>query len=199
LAKIGFVFAQRLHATLTALIPLVALAGVSALSVALLPAIGSLTIARAATVEEVQHCRAIQINKQRLDCFKSLKEKGISKATKENIPKTTGGAPPMVRDAHEQAPSDSTSTSSIDRSAALSLPVCVDRDALGAMLLAGVLASNREDATTNGCQTIPKDAKTEILERYPTAFDLLLVVKVRVTFPTPPDNSTVGYTVEIGR
>ena len=36
-------------------------------------------------------------------------------------------------------------------------------DALAAMLAAGVLASSPSEATTNGCQTIPEDAKVELL------------------------------------
>jgi hypothetical protein len=52
-----------------------------AISATLLLLIGSPIIARAATIEEVARCRAIQIKKQQWDCFKSLK------APKENAPK----------------------------------------------------------------------------------------------------------------
>ena len=59
-----------------------------------------------------------------------------------------------------------------------------------------MLASDPEQATTNGCQTIPKDAQVELLQRYPSGLDFLRVIKVKVTSPTQSD-STVGYTVEI--
>ena len=52
-----------------------------AISATILLLIGSTIIARAATIEEVARCRAIQIKKQQWDCFKSLK------APKENAPK----------------------------------------------------------------------------------------------------------------
>src|SRR6476469_7178348 len=52
-----------------------------AISATILLLIGSPIIARAATIEEVARCRAIQIKKQQWDCFKSLK------APKENAPK----------------------------------------------------------------------------------------------------------------
>src|SRR4029077_12601427 len=52
-----------------------------AISATILLLIGSDIIARAATIEEVARCRAIQIRKQQWDCFKSLK------APKQNAPK----------------------------------------------------------------------------------------------------------------
>ena len=52
-----------------------------AISATILLLIGSTFIARAATIEEVARCRAIQIKKQQWDCFKSLK------APKQNAPK----------------------------------------------------------------------------------------------------------------
>src|SRR3984885_3886391 len=51
-----------------------------AISATLLLLIGSPIIARAATIEQVAPCRAIQIKKQQWDCFKSLK------APKQNAP-----------------------------------------------------------------------------------------------------------------
>jgi hypothetical protein len=77
-------------------------------------------------------------------------------------------------------------------------PLCVDREALAAMLVAGMLASSPTQATTNGCQTIPDDAQLEILERYPSGLHFLRVTKVKVTSPKLPD-PTVGFTVEIDR
>ena len=52
-----------------------------AISATILLLIGSPIISRAATIEEVARCRAIQIKKQQWDCFKSLK------APKQNAPK----------------------------------------------------------------------------------------------------------------
>ena len=97
------------------------------------------------------------------------------------------------------APDDPTSTASIDRlSVSAGQPVCVDQDSLAAALVAGMLASDPAQATTNGCQTIPKDAQVELLQRIRVDFRFLRVIKVKVTSPTQPE-STVGYTVEIGR
>ena len=50
------------------------------ISATILLLIGSTIIPRAATIEEVARCRAIQIKKQQWDCFKSLK------APKQNAP-----------------------------------------------------------------------------------------------------------------
>jgi hypothetical protein len=66
------------------------------------------------------------------------------------------------------------------------------------MLVAGVLTSNTAEAATLGCQTIPEDAKLELLERYPSAFPFMRMIKVRVTTPTQPD-LTSGFTIEMGR
>ena len=52
-----------------------------AISATILLLIGSPIIARAATIEEVARCRAIQIKRQQWDCFKYLK------APKQNAPK----------------------------------------------------------------------------------------------------------------
>jgi signal transduction histidine kinase len=49
-----------------------------------------------------------------------------------------------------------------------------------------------------GCHMIPKDAQVEILQRFPSGFQFLRLVKVNVTSPSQPD-STVGYTFEISR
>ena len=77
-------------------------------------------------------------------------------------------------------------------------PVCVDQDSLAAALVAGVLASDPAQATTTGCQTLPDDAQVEVLQRFPSGFQFLRIVKVKVTSHVQPEPS-VGYTVEIGR
>jgi hypothetical protein len=94
---------------------------------------------------------------------------------------------------------DPATTSSIDRlSFAHDQPLCKDRDALAAMILAGLLTSNPSQAVTPGCQTIPGDAKLELLERSPSVFTFMRMIRVRVTSPTQPD-LTSGFTIEMGR
>ena len=163
-----------------------------AISAGTLLLIGSNTIAQAATLEEVARCRAIQISSERWQCFKSLKSPNRSapKAKSE-------GAPPPVE---ETVRDDPVATSSINRlRAASGQPLCIDQDSLAAALIAGVLASSPAEATTNGCQTIPEDAEVEVIERFPSSFQFLRVVKVKVTSHTHQPEPSVGYTVEIGR
>ena len=66
------------------------------------------------------------------------------------------------------------------------------------MVLAGLLTSDPTKAATDGCQTLPGDAKLELLERYPSVFPSIRIVRVRVTSPTQPD-LTFGFTIETGR
>ena len=61
--------------------------------------------------------------------------------------------------------------------------------------MAGVLASSPDDVTTKGCQTIPEGAQVQVLERYPSVFDLFRTVKVQVTTPAMPAPK-IGYTIE---
>ena len=165
---------------------------VGAAIVAAIPlTIGSPAVAPSATKEQVSRCRAIRNNIDRRDCFESLKEGPKAKA-EEAAKAKTGNAP------SPRAP-DPATTSAIDHlSVAPDQPVCVDREALAAILAAGVLASSPTQAATNGCQAIPEDAKVELLERYPNALRFLRVIKVKVTSPALPD-STVGVTIETGR
>ena len=65
------------------------------------------------------------------------------------------------------------------------------------VLIAGLLTSNPKQAATPGCQTLPSDAKLELLERHPGVFPFMRMVKVKVTSPTKPDLS-VGFTIEMG-
>jgi hypothetical protein len=46
-------------------------------------------------------------------------------------------------------------------------PLCMDRDALAGMLIAGLLTADPARAATPGCQTLPADAKLQIVQRYP--------------------------------
>jgi outer membrane biosynthesis protein TonB len=222
-----------------------------AISATLLLLIGSPIIARAATIEEVARCRAIQIKKQQWDCFKSLKapkqnapqakRDDTRQSQKEDVPKVqtadvpkvqTEDAPkvqtadvpkvqtedvpkvqtedvPKVRSEDAQpvplrslqtASDDPTSTSSIDHlNVATGQPVCVDQDALAAAFFAGVVIGTRpEQLASYGCHMIPNDAQVDILQRFPSGFQFLRLVKVNVTSPSQPV-STVGYTFEISR
>ena len=80
-------------------------------------------------------------------------------------------------------PDDPATTSSIDRLSVAGQPLCVDAEALAAMILAGLLTSDPTKAATDGCQTLPGDAKLRLLERYPSVFPSIRIVRVRVTSP----------------
>jgi hypothetical protein len=95
-------------------------------------------------------------------------------------------------------PEDPAATSSIDRLSVAGQPLCVDVEALAAMLLAGLLTSDLKNAATHGCQILPDDAKLELLERLPSVFPSIRIVRVRVTSRTQPD-LTLGFTIETGR
>src|SRR6185312_14255796 len=93
----------------------VAMAMSVAISATILLLIDSSIIARAATIEEVARCRAIQINKERWDCFKALKApkqnapnakrddtprsqtETVPKMKMENVPKTKGEDVPKAK------------------------------------------------------------------------------------------------------
>ena len=162
--------------------------------------IGSPLISQAATIEEVARCRAIQVNKERWDCFKALKApKQKAPKAKKDDKKSDDGSPAPPRGVQEAAPDDTASTSSIDHlSVAPGQPVCPDQDSLGAALVAAVVLGTSPALARYGCHTIPKDAKVEILQRFPSGFEFLRVVKVNVTSPSQAD-ATVGYTFEIRR
>ena len=96
------------------------------------------------------------------------------------------------------APDDPATTSSIDRLSVAGQPLCVDAEALAAMILAGLLTSDPTKAATHGCQSLPGDAKLEVLERYPSVFPSIRIVRVKVTSSTQPD-LMFGFTIEMGR
>ena len=206
-----------------------------AISATLLLLIGSPIIARAATIEEVARCRAIQIKKQQWDCFKSLKApkenapkakrddtrqsqkedvpkvqtadvpkvqtENVPEVKTENVPKVKSEGPqPVPLGSLQTASDDPASTSSIDRlNVAAGQPVCVDQDALAAAFFAAVVIGARpEQIASYGCHMIPNDAQVEILQRFPSGFQFLRLVKVNVISPSQPV-STVGYTFEISR
>jgi hypothetical protein len=187
-------------------------------------AIANPLVGAAATIEEVAHCRAIPQRLERLDCFGSLKHGPKTKT--QNIPaaKQDGGdadspasakqampvkTPKNVEQAapanKDRAGSDKTTqtdpvtTSSIDRfHAARNQPLCDTPDSLAAMILAGLLTSNPEAAATPGCRAIPDDAKLFPLERSPSFFPFMRIIKVKIASPTLPE-LTSGFTIEIDR
>ena len=129
---------------------------------------------------------------ERRDCFASLREELKAKA-EEAAKAKTGNAP------SPSAPDAPATSSAIDHLGVTpGQPLCVDSDALAAILAASALASSTAEATTNGCQAIPEDAKVELLGRYPNGLRFLRVIKVKVTSPALPD-LTVGFTIETGR
>jgi hypothetical protein len=217
-------------------------------------AIVSPTIASAATIEEVAHCRAIPQLAERQNCFKSLKpgpraktedaapakkqdagsskvkdagrakakqaapaktdqaapaktEQAVPAKTDEPASTTTDEATPAKTETTTQSntgealfsptPDDPATTSSIDRLSFAGQPLCVDTVALAVMLAAALLTSNPRNAATNGCRTLPGDAKLELLERYPSVFPSIRIVKVKVISRTQPD-LTFGFTIETG-
>ena len=170
-------------------------------------------------------CRAIQIKRQQWDCFKYLKApkqnapkakrdetrqtadapkmqtEDIPKVKTEDVPKVKSEDPqPVHLGSLQTASDDRASTSSIDRlNVATGQPVCVDQDALSAAFVAAVVIGTRpEQITRYGCHMIPKDAQVEVLQRFPSGFQFLRLVKVNVTSLSQPV-STVGYTFEISR
>ena len=95
-------------------------------------------------------------------------------------------------------PDDPAITASIDRLGFAGQPLCVDPEALAGMILAGLLTSDPTKAATHGCQIVPGDAKLEHLERSPSVFSLMRIIRVKVTSPTQPDLKS-GFTIEMGR
>jgi len=109
-------------------------------------------------------------------------------------------SPAASQGAQEPALDDPESTASIGHSNVLPGPiVCADQDSLLAAFVAGVaLGTDSSRLVRYGCQTIPTDAQVEVLQRFPSSFPFVRLVKVNVTFAAQP-NSRVGYTFEISR
>jgi hypothetical protein len=107
-------------------------------------------------------------------------------------------AQPLPLRSLQTASDDPASTSSIDRlNVATGQPVCLDQDALAAAFFAAVVIGARpEQIASYGCHMMPNDAQVEILQRFPSGFQFLRLVKVNVTSLSQP-GSTVGYTFEL--
>jgi hypothetical protein len=130
-----------------------------------------------------------------------VQTENVPEVKTENVPKVKSEGPqPVPLGSLQTASDDPASTSSIDRlNVAAGQPVCVDQDALAAAFFAAVVIGARpEQIASYGCHMIPNDAQVEILQRFPSGFQFLRLVKVNVTSPSQPD-STVGYTFEISR
>jgi hypothetical protein len=120
-----------------------------------------------------------------------------AKADEAAPAKTETMTPSNIGEAPTQ--DDAATTSSIDRlSFVHDQPLCKDRDTLAAMIVAGLLTSDPSEAATPGCQAIPDDAKLELLERSPSVFPFMRMIRVKVTSPTQPD-LTSGFTIETRR
>jgi hypothetical protein len=125
----------------------------------------------------------------------------VPKVQTEDVPKVRSeDAQPVPLRSLQTASDDPRSTSSIDHlNVATGQPVCVDQDALAAAFFAGVVIGTRpEQLASYGCHMIPNDAQVDILQRFPSGFQFLRLVKVNVISPSQPV-STVGYTFEISR
>jgi hypothetical protein len=122
-------------------------------------------------------------------------------ATPPDDPAGTSSSNAQLEDTPSPAapPDDPVSTSSISYLGGIaSRPLCVRRDALSAMLVEGMLGHNQAQATMIGCQTIAENAEVELLQRFPSGFPFLRIVKVKVTSSSQPE-PLVGYTIEISR
>ena len=151
----------------------------------------SVGIADAATKEEVARCRAIEQRAERVVCFKALKQSAPAKAegavpaNAEGTTKREDGARAKAGDTDQTAPTsvEPATTSAINRLSTCSRPT---RCAWIAMPLPRcswpfcLLQTQREVATPN-CQTLPSDARLEILERHPGVFPFMRMIKVKVT------------------
>jgi hypothetical protein len=126
-----------------------------------------------------------------------MEQTAPAKTDRAALPKTETTTQSNTGEAPTQ--DDPANTSSINRlSFAHDQPLCKDRDTLAAMIIAGLLTSDPSQAATPGCQAIPDDAKLELLERSPSVFPFLRMIRVKVTSPTQPD-LTSGFTIEMGR
>jgi hypothetical protein len=108
------------------------------------------------------------------------------------------GEKPLARTNQSGPKDDPTTTGSIDRVNLVGRPLCVDPDALLAMLNAGLLTSNPQEAATEGCRLIPDDAELTRLERYPSVFPIVHITRVKVMSRTHPELTT-GFTIETER
>ena len=126
----------------------------------------------------------------------ATKTEGATSSNREHVA-------PVKRDATlssvgpPSADDEPLTTSSINPPTAIfERPLCVDRDALAGMLVAGLFTSDPKLAVTRGCQTLPSDAELQIVERYPAVFSFMRMIAVKVMSPKRPD-LTVGFTIEV--
>jgi hypothetical protein len=126
----------------------------------------------------------------------STNAEGAASSKKEDVAPAKGDSAPP-NDIPPSASDEPVTTSSISPpTAASDRPLCVDRDALAGMLVAGLFTSDPTLAATRGCQVLPSDAKLQVVERYPAFFSFMRMIAVKVMSPTRPD-LTVGFTIEL--
>jgi hypothetical protein len=112
---------------------------------------------------------------------KSWEGAPVPQVKTEDVPKVQSDHPqPVPLGSLQTASDDRASTSSIDRlNVAAGQPVCADQDALAAAFFAAVVIGTRpEQIASYGCRMIPKDARVEILQRFPSGFQFLRLVKL---------------------
>jgi hypothetical protein len=127
-------------------------------------------------------------------------EQGAPARTEQAVLSKTEQRPELKTGEAASSPmtGDPAVTSSINRLSVAGQPLCMDPDALVAMLVAGLLTSNPNVAATNGCQVLAEDAKLTRLQSYPSVFPFMRIVRVEVTSPTQP-KLTYGFTIEMGQ
>jgi hypothetical protein len=126
----------------------------------------------------------------------ATKAEGATSSNREQVApvKRDATLPSVVPPSADDEP---LTTSSINPPTAIfDRPLCVDRDALAGMLVAGLFTSDPKLAVTRGCQTLPSDAELQIVERYPAVFSFMRMIAVKVMSPKRPD-LTVGFTIEV--
>jgi hypothetical protein len=151
--------------------------------------------AHAATSKQLAHCRVLDNPTERIACFKRL---GIQSENGSQTEATPPAKTPSGTDVLETKPVQPFTAAPVNRRSALpGQPLCASRDALAAMLLAALQASDPAAANTVGCHLLPADAQLEVLERYPSGFRFMRITRVKVDSKTEP-NLNGGYTVEMG-
>jgi hypothetical protein len=152
-------------------------------------------IACAATKRELAHCRQLDDRIERLACFKRFGIKPDIESQVDDVPQSTK---PSAVDKTETRIPEVETTNAINHSGSSSnQPLCASRDALAVALVASLLASDPQEATTVGCRALPADALLEVLERYPSGLSFMRTIKVKVNSRTEP-NLTGGFTIELG-
>jgi hypothetical protein len=168
-----------------------------------IPAVAQIAAPQATSrAQQLAQCRDISEPTARRKCYLSLRHR-TSKAKTMNpqpaaVPQATAPLSTPDEPTTTSTPDEPTTTGTIAHSDSVGRPLCEDEEELKAMLIAEILASTPEEASTKGCQILPGGSQIEIIERYPSRFYFFQIVKVKVASRNPA-NSMVGYTIDIGR